>query len=241
MWALFNEANNDARPLNYLNSISDACNDTDIKTIDFFTLNNDPVLERHLSENKIDFIDGFETGDDDNSWWNPRILDDRAARVRVLKLHGSINWFAHKDFALERKGIQKVLNTEKPFLAVQQDEVSYRIEPTVLVGTLNKMLQYSGGVFAVLQYEFFRSLYSSEVLIVCGYGFGDKGINIRIAEWLESGPEKLMIVVHPSEDSRGTSEIAGYWERWKQSGKLRIIQKYIAKLTWQDIKGQIRD
>ena len=53
----------------------------------------------------------------------------------------------------------------------------------LLVGTFNKVSEYSQGIFRELHYRFRRTLHKADQLVVCGYSFGDKGINSEIIEW----------------------------------------------------------
>jgi len=56
----------------------------------------------------------------------------------------------------------------------------------MLVGGFNKILNYTGGVFADLFCAFRSALYRTTELVISGYGFGDKGVNRAIIEWLHS-------------------------------------------------------
>ena len=115
--------------------------------------------------------------------------------------------------------------------------------PMFLAGTFNKMLQYTSGIYAVLFYQFYRSLRQTNRLIVCGYGFRDKGINTQIKEWIYSSSDKKMIVIHPDPNrlkngARGA--ISNDWDNLLKNGKLIPIRKSIEQATWQDIKSSIQ-
>ena len=76
--------------------------------------------------------------------------------------------------------------------------IGFYARPMLLVGTYNKMRHYTSGIYADLYFELRRALRETERLIVCGYGFGDKGINRQLIEWADSADQKqrIMVVIH---------------------------------------------
>ena len=50
----------------------------------------------------------------------------------------------------------------------------------LLMGTFNKMLLYTASLWGELHCHFHHSLSRDSALVVCGYGFRDKGINTKI-------------------------------------------------------------
>ena len=115
--------------------------------------------------------------------------------------------------------------------------------PAFLTGTFNKMLQYTSGIYAELHYQMYRSLRRVQTLIVCGYGFGDKGINTTIWEWVDSLGDNQIVVVHPEPEklkANARSEIRDIWKDWEKKGKLTILPQGAEKTTWQYIKDQCK-
>ncbi len=70
-----------------LELLSEAARDFD--SVDIFTLNHDTLLERDFRTQGITFSDGFGGEDGDARYFN-NIWEEGS--VRMLKLHGSINW-----------------------------------------------------------------------------------------------------------------------------------------------------
>jgi hypothetical protein len=70
------------------------------------------------------------------------------------------------------------------------------IEGVMLVGTFNKILEYSGGIFADLFCTFRSALRTTNYLVVSGYGFRDKGVNSTIIEWLRGSSDKRLVIIH---------------------------------------------
>ena len=92
-------------------------------------------------------------------------------------------------------------------------------------------------------FEFSRALRETELLIVSGYSFGDKGINRQIAEWVDSADQNIMVVIHsePEDLKKGAGpDIFKKWDRWLQSKRLVLVQKWIQHTSWKDIKDAIR-
>ncbi|MDO8736409.1 MAG: SIR2 family protein [Thermoleophilia bacterium] len=225
--------------LDYLELLAHAVLDEDLKAIDFFTLNYDVVLERFLKSCKIDFFDGFELGTDGRSWWDSMsFIRQDEQRVRLLKLHGSINWYADQYHGKGSKSMERIDESNQPFL---WRDIPEKAEPTFLAGTLNKMLEYTSEVFAFLQSEWLRSLYQSDVLVVCGYGGNDKGINTRIIEWFHFSDDKILIVVDPSEDiiKNARPALGGLLATAEKEPKIQIIQKSIEHTSWPEVRDRI--
>lgn len=89
----------------------------------------------------------------------------------------------------------------------------------------------------------YRSLRRVQTLIVCGYGFGDKGINTTIREWVDSSGDNQMLVIHPEPEklkANARGEIRDIWEDWENKGKLTILPQGAEKIMWPDIKAQCK-
>lgn len=59
-----------------------------------FTLNHDLLIEKVLLEQAVHFNFGFSEPDRDQArQWLPDLFDESEPRVRLFKLHGSLNWY----------------------------------------------------------------------------------------------------------------------------------------------------
>lgn len=65
-----------------------------IERLDIITLNHDTLVEQLLTENKIPFVDGFGEQDGSVRWFDDALFDAADARVRIVKPHGSVNWYS---------------------------------------------------------------------------------------------------------------------------------------------------
>jgi len=111
-----------------------------------------------------------------------------------------------------------------------------------LVGTFNKMLEYSREVFADVFSLFRFLLRGCDRLVVSGHSFGDKGINGQIVQWLEGGRTRRMIVVHPDEKGllgRARGAIRNNWDDWRKLGKVRVVALKIENVSWKDIRSAL--
>lgn len=211
--------------LEYLACLLDATRDRDVQSADLLTLNHDTVLELALKTNGVAFCDGFGQPTENTRLWEPGQLAENH-RVRVCKLHGSIDWFWFR--SKRRIGIP-----------LNGDLFDTSGRPELLVGTFNKMHQYTTNIFADLHCHFHQTLRQVRFLISCGYGFGDKGINTKLVEWIRMDSSRRLLIVHGNHGqlmdcSRGA--IANHWQQWEAEGKLRFLEKWIEQVTWDEMK-----
>jgi hypothetical protein len=155
----------------------------------------------------------------------------------LLKLHGSINWYF-----LEEDGSYTLSTPLNEFWQNNPRVNPLEDRPEILVGTLNKILQYSNPIYLDLQCSFNRLLNHSAKLIVSGYSFGDKAINSRIIQWLDSLPSRKIIIIHPDpnyllEHVRNAIRIS--WHRWLDDKKLFILQKSVEETNWGELKKML--
>ena len=239
---------------NHLDLFRGAASDTRFEEVNLFTLNHDYLLERYLKNNGIAVVDGFDRENDLGiRKWNPALFDSRRTdttkpAVRLFKLHGSIDWRRFcpcKAKNEEYVGIRS--NAEQK--NGKDDQGRKREElgsPLFLVGTFNKMSDYLNHVFLELHYRFHRALGETTRLVVSGYGFGDKGINNRITDWMCSTGSKgarKMVLIEPRslDDLQQTARgaIAQKLKDWKESGSLVHLELGIDDADWQTISKKL--
>ena len=247
--------------LDHLKPIVGACLDENVDEVDIFSLNHDTVIEgvlkQHLAQNKVKFTDGFDlyVTKPNLRRWKPSLFQDNCFKVRLLKLHGSIDWYRF-DPAGGNRDEGFVGNSEEAdidHLKDDRDRILNRNErPFLLVGTFNKMLSYLSGVFIELHCRFHDGLSSSDRLVIAGYGFGDKGINNQIIDWMCSSHLHQIVVIHPDTarlkakarlairgvpDERGIEE--GWWGHWEQAGRLKKIDKGVESVDWSEVRDAL--
>jgi hypothetical protein len=212
----------------HLKWLVDVVRDESVDSIDLVTLNHDTVLEQGFDCNSVTLCDGFGEPVDGVRFWEPDRLQ-RAGGVRLIKLHGSIDWFL---FPNKRIGILGS-SGRGPGTPITVPR------PVLLVGTFNKMPEYTTGIFSDLHCHFHRCLQQTHFLVCCGYGFRDKGINRKLSEWINADRQKRLIFVH-AEPSKtldgGRPAIANNWQSWHKQKKLLFVEKWIQDVSWDEIK-----
>ena len=186
----------------HLDVIAHACKSVNVTSIS--TLCHDAHVETFLRERDISLSDGFSKPEADVRYWNGDFSSSGA--TPFLKLHGSVNWFLFSrkfgDSYDGRIGIP--LNGDPEHTRTEDDEL-LRLgnggRPLLLIGTFNKISAYSSGIFGELHHRFRSTISEANQMVICGYGFGDKGINIEIIEWYFDKRGRRLVVIHPDPDS----------------------------------------
>lgn len=212
--------------------------------ISIFSLNHDLVLEKFFKNTNITLDDGFMVKNRILPEWNG--FNHRESTLKFLQLHGSINWFsAQLRNTTKRYTIMKVPNNIYPerLYEVHKDIDIGIGRPELLIGTFNKMWGYLGGIFEEQYFTFVNYLKTTDILIISGYGFGDKGINTKLSDWLRNSNSKKMIIIHPCRsqlvnDARGIFPL----EFMSMKGihpKISFIEKKFEEVNFDDISNCI--
>ncbi|OHE85572.1 MAG: hypothetical protein A3G75_13720 [Verrucomicrobia bacterium RIFCSPLOWO2_12_FULL_64_8] len=200
-----------------------------------FSLNHDLLIEAQANAAGINVLDGFGEPNGDtrifNGGWR---LEERV--VRLLKLHGSINWFLYRFVEWDQ------------FARVDGDPYHARdaagklvdplhVLPRFLTGTTVKEQAYGIPPFGDL-FATFRALLSRHCTLICsGYGWGDKGINTRLRQWLRDAKENRIVILHHGPEER-VAHTRMWWARWndyRTAGKVVFIPKWLSECTLDDL------
>lgn len=174
-----------------------------ITNINFFTTNYDTLLEDALTMNQKYVIDGFTGGA--MGFWNPSEFQQiyQSNNFKVIKLHGSIDW--HKD---DRNSLVRCRYGTN-YLS---DNSNLLIYPQA-----TKYLETQKDPFAFL-FNIFRKNLSIDndknVMIACGYSFGDNHINqeIELALSLPNNKTTLIIFIKENDEmEHGLPQILNEW------------------------------
>lgn len=217
-----------------------ACIDPALSAVDIFTLNHDVVLEETLVAPKIEFFDGFGPNQKEIESWRPELYSNSSTKVRLCKLHGSINWFPIAD-NLHRVALETTYSSISDIAADINVSPNY-VAPVLLIGTFNKIMRYSDDLFLQLQFHFMQRLRDCTTLVVCGYSFGDKAINSRVINWLNSSYNNRLMVIHPKpielwNYARGA--LRSRFRDWRESGQLIEITKGSEDVSWEQVSDHI--
>lgn len=140
---------------------------------DIGSLNYDTVTEDALKSRSISYDYGL------SSWSEKKIVSFVGSRadIRLMKLHGSMNWFGDGDE-----------------ISVQTPEPGQK--PMLVFGGGGGKLR-PDGPFLQLRHEFERQLLATNAFVVIGYSFGDDHLNAIIRRWVSTRRRAKMIIVDP--------------------------------------------
>jgi hypothetical protein len=151
------------------------------------TLNYDLSIEQACEAGGIDCETGIEGWTRDRRWNWP------SDAVRLLKLHGSIEWAWQEiwpdgdTLSMRHKAVTKITNPR------EADG-----QPVVVFGQRGKLR--AEGPFLSLLAEFEQQLAGARELIIIGYSFRDDHINETIRQWTTEDESRTITVVDPQLD-----------------------------------------
>lgn len=170
----------------------------------FFSTNYDTLLEDALGLEKFTVVDGFSGGA--IAYWNPQFEFQDAHslpnKCLLYKLHGSIDWYRD-----EKKGLVRTRYGTK-YLANKSEIMIYP--------QATKYVETQKDPFSYLFNGFRNALNTNEdnVLITCGYSFGDDHINAEIEAALTSRNNRTTLIAFAQENPDGTILINKTLDAW---------------------------
>lgn len=212
----------------------------EISTCNIFTLNHDILLEKYFDKNKYEYNNGFNEKDGDVYLFDFEILKSGKPDFRIIKLHGSIDWYSFPQrsgsYKQSRYGISKDdLNTLK-----NKEGKAYEPLfdfPHFLSGTHNKIIDYSNSTFFELRNYFFSKHEEISNTIVSGYGWRDEGINKVFYNWLNnSKTNKLHLLYNDVRNETGFRDYDFYESR----NQIIDYGFFLEKANWEQIKENIQ-
>ncbi len=181
-----------------LNVLDEFNDNKEFNKIFLFSLNHDLLIENHFEQSKIPYTDGFQVTSKKIPEINFNLLKSRDYKIKLFKLHGSIDWFNILDKS-QYNNIYKVpINTNVDYINKIDDTLQFSDGlPIFLIGTFNKLLNYLSFIYEELYQISQTEMNYCENLIIAGYSFNDKGININLMKWLNAATSKRFIIIHP--------------------------------------------
>jgi hypothetical protein len=222
-----------------LDWILDGLKDKDMPSHGIFTLNHDRVLETLFEANGIEYTVGFERKVENSPMlhWDSNALFEQNNKVVLAKLHGSVDWRQQNNLG------QFLREKDRRLLAFRRrdEDQTPDCEPVMLIGRHNKLYHYNNFLFEDLHYRFYLSLKAANVLVICGYGFGDKGINSRIINWKFSNRENVIVYVREKRPFDDGARLAIHQSMadWQNDPTLAHVSKNAESVVWSDIKDAI--
>lgn len=144
--------------------------------------------------------------------------------IRLIKLHGSLNWTRtpNRPFRIVPDDSPPPTGLpEHEFLALDYPQVVAR-DPFLVFGRREKLR--ADGPFLDLRADFTRRLSTTRCLIVIGYSFADNHVNQLITRWINGDQARFLVVVDPYFDPFARRLNAGTFRGdlidglWRQDG-----------------------
>jgi hypothetical protein len=219
-----------------LNLLFELLASPNIEQLNIVTLNHDTLVEQCLCTNGIAFVDGFGLPDGDVRWNDDRLYEAPTARVRLFKLHGSVDWYRFwdapnrtasvlvKDAAAAKNADGKLLNRQAR-------------RPTFLSG-INKVTAYQRGIFADVHFRFHQVLRQCSDIVMSGYSWGDTAINFQLDKWMDdSERNRIVLLYNAPEKLIDNSPILGAaWRLRSGTGQIAYISKYFADVSLKELQ-----
>lgn len=200
----------------------------DVAQVNIVTLNHDTLVEQVLARTGVSVVDGFGDPDGDVRWYDDTCYSEPRARVRLIKLHGSIDW--HR-FRRGARISPAIVAHGDPTKAV--DGAGTHLEPvsptpSFLTGG-EKEAWYQQGVYADLHFRFHELLRRCDRMVMSGYGWGDTGITNQIDRWLEQRPSNRLILLEerPEQIVDRSPIIEGAYDDLIRRGQLVPVRSWM--------------
>jgi SIR2-like protein len=205
-----------------------------VKTLDIFTLNHDVLVECQCKADDVAYEDGFA-----DRRGELRIFSDwpleRRERVRIFKLHGSVNWFLYdfpgwaRAYAIPDKDAFHSLDQNGKLVKPVQGKSSF------LSGAVVKQQSYVVGIFGDIFAAFRHHLRNHTHLICCGYGFGDSGINNCLQQWLCDAHDKKLVVLNQGREEDFFAVKPSWLRQMHLHERLVYVAKWLQDCQFDDL------
>lgn len=146
---------------------------------DIATLNYDLIAEDSAESSGFSYDYGL------NKWNDQKIVEFQRSSpksIRIMKLHGSINWY----------GADDDIQIKEP------EPNGWGRVPNLVFGGSSSKLRINGP-FLQLRHEFQNRLYDANALVVIGYSFQDEHLNSIIRRWVSTRKNTKFIIINPSD------------------------------------------
>jgi hypothetical protein len=125
------------------------------------------------------------------SWLARGELDWSGSGLRLLKLHGSIDWVVEPDRPQRQLPVTQIRKV------ADAEEKGWYDRPAVVFGEAGKLL--SEGPYLELLLAFAAELKRTQCLLTVGYSFRDAHVNEVIARWFNADASRQIVLVDPTD------------------------------------------
>lgn len=218
--------------------IRELAQSADIEQLNIITLNHDTLVEQFLSASGIAFADGFGMRDGDVRWSDDRVYADTGGRVRLFKLHGSIDWYLFQCEGVLRTAIFLGTDVAKAVDGAGKRLVAQTGVPSFLSG-INKSDAYQRGIYTDIHFHFYELLRECDRILMSGYGWGDTAINFRLDSWLDRSRANKVVLLqeHPEQLTDRSLVFATGYEAWTKAGQLACVERWLCGVRLSELRG----
>lgn len=218
--------------------IRELAESTEIEQLNIVTLNHDTLVEQFLAANGIPISDGFGPHDGDVRWSDDRAYADTDSRVRLFKLHGSIDWYSFqyegrlRTAAFEGNDVANAVDGTGKRLVAQTGMPSY------LTGT-NKSDAYQRGIYTDVHFHFYALLREINQILMSGYGWGDTAINFRLDSWFDRSRTNRLVLLQekPEKLTNRSLVFATGYNAWTKAGQLTCVECWLCNTRLSELRG----
>ena len=158
--------------------------------VDYLVLNYDTIIEDALALGNVPYADGLYGGA--TGWWDPSTFEAGGLSARVIKMHGSIDWRQLPDEQGPRRigpSIEIPGEADLPVLIWPSSTKYQEVQLDPFAQLLDRARRAIRPAFG-----------AQHLLVVCGYSFGDRHINLEIDKAIKESEGKLTIAAFTDRD-----------------------------------------
>lgn len=226
--------------LSGLDLLAELSADPRVGELNIVTLNHDTLVEQFLSSRDVKFVDGFGEPDGEVRWSDDGVYDRSGARVRILKLHGSVNWYAFPRSGLPRTAIFTGADRASAHDGAGNALRAEYASPSFLSG-INKSVAYHRGFYADVHFRFLDLLRRCDRIVMSGYGWGDTAINFQLETWLDRSRQNRLVLLHeqPRQLRYRSMMLMSAYDAWIRSGQLVALERWLSATSMADLSEHL--
>ncbi len=212
----------------------------EIEQLNIVTLNHDTLVEQFLSANGIQYADGFGVREGDVRWSDDRTYANTGERVRLFKLHGSIDWYSFQFEGRLRTAIFLGTDVSKAVDGVGKRLVAQTGAPSFLSG-INKSDAYQRGIYTDIHFHFYALLRELDRILMSGYGWGDTALNFRLDSWFDRSRANRVVLLQerPEQLTNRSLIFATGYEAWTRAGQLACVERWLCNAHLSELRGSL--
>ena len=220
-----------------LELIGELAESPEIEELNIVTVNHDTLVEQFLSANGISFVDGFGARDGDVRWSDDRVYAN-GTRVRIFKLHGSIDWYSFQYEGRDRTAIFHGADLEDARDGSGKQLKPQTGAPSFLSG-INKSDAYQRGIYSDIHFHFYALLRECKCILMSGYGWGDTTINFCLDTWFDQSRAKRVVLLQENPEGLTKKSLvfdAGS-KAWTEVGQLNCVDHWLCDVHFSDLRN----